>query len=203
MKRSLLLCSFEPFLRWKNNSSTELASHVMARHPRRTHMSHLVLPVCYIRAGEEVVERIRNDRPSIVLCMWQHGRAKSLLLERVALNMAHSSYRDSKGVKKYDELIHGNAPPARWTTIPHGKLMSLVQQHRLPLKLSFHAGTYVCNNVLYMALHSVAREELPVMVGFIHVPPIRTSQKGRLSLESLSDTLSRVLDFLSGEEELW
>ncbi len=203
MKRTLLLCSFEPFLRWKSNSSTELASHVMALESTGTHITHMVLPVCYDRAGEMVVEKIRREKPAIVLCMGQHGRAKNLLFERVALNVAHSSYRDMGGVRKNDEHISPGASPALWTTIPHVKLMACAKRQGLPLKLSFHAGTYVCNNVLYIVLHTAAREHLPVMAGFIHVPPLKTSHRGRLSRESLSSALGRVLTFLTGEDELW
>jgi pyroglutamyl-peptidase len=200
MKKKLLLCSFEPFLTWKTNASTELARYVSSLEQIRKHITHLCLPVCYDRAADMVLQGVAKEKFAAVLCMGHHGRAKNLLIERLALNVAHSSYKDSAGVKKSDELIIPGAPPALWATLPHKELMALAKRRGLPLRLSFHAGTYVCNNVFFLVLHELSKEKSAPPAGFIHVPPIKTTHKGRLSLLSLGDALLAIVTFLLEEE---
>jgi len=51
----------------------------------------------------------------------------------------------------------------------------------LPASLSFSAGVYVCNDLLYSLLHRFAGTE--VRVGFIHVPFIpEQGKKGKPSM---------------------
>lgn len=55
--------------------------------------------------------------------------------------------------------------------------------------LSFHAGTFCCNQAYYLALHEVASEKLPTFVGFLHMPCV---PKGRIPREILSRRIDQV-----------
>ena len=45
-----------------------------------------------------------------------------------------------------------------------------VREHGLPCHVSFTAGTYVCNCVMYNVLHQCATKYPTIRAGFIHVP---------------------------------
>ena len=45
-----------------------------------------------------------------------------------------------------------------------------VREHGLPCHVSFTAGTYVCNCVMYNVLHLCATKYPNIRAGFIHVP---------------------------------
>jgi len=45
-----------------------------------------------------------------------------------------------------------------------------VRAHGLPCHVSFTAGTYVCNCVMYNVLHMCATKYTNIRAGFIHVP---------------------------------
>ena len=42
----------------------------------------------------------------------------------------------------------------------------------LPAKASNHAGAYICNHIFYYARHRFERAQTPILMGFIHVPPL-------------------------------
>ncbi|MFM9117423.1 MAG: pyroglutamyl-peptidase I, partial [Planctomycetota bacterium] len=45
----------------------------------------------------------------------------------------------------------------------------------IPTTVSYHAGTYLCNAVLYWALHLANKWQLPTRSTFVHLP-LATSQ---------------------------
>ena len=45
-----------------------------------------------------------------------------------------------------------------------------MRAHGIPAHISYTAGTYVCNCIMYNALYLAAKKYLGVRAGFIHVP---------------------------------
>jgi pyroglutamyl-peptidase len=192
---SILIFSFEPFGRWKTNASTIVAQKVI-EDGQLMHLRHHILPVCFDTAALPLIKEIKKDKPDFVLGLGLHGKAKCLYLERIALNIKHSTRFDAAGKKPKDSPIDPQGPPAYWTTLPYKTILESLREESIPLRLSFHAGTYICNNVLFMILNSLAMASLPTRAGFIHVPPIKTQRKGKRSLAYLSMALGRILAIL-------
>jgi pyroglutamyl-peptidase len=47
-----------------------------------------------------------------------------------------------------------------------------LQGRDIPVKISNHAGTYICNHLFYAARHFLEQRATPIPCGFIHVPAI-------------------------------
>ena len=61
-----------------------------------------------------------------------------------------------------------------------------VRAHGLPCHVSFTAGTYVCNCVMYNVLHMCATKYTNIRAGFIHVPYIPSQVVTKPNMPSMS-----------------
>ena len=59
-------------------------------------------------------------------------------------------------------------PTAYFATVPVRAMTAAIEAQGIPAAVSYTAGTYVCNDLLYTLLHHYAGT--PVRAGFIHVP---------------------------------
>ena len=97
--------------------------------------------------------------PDACLFCGQAAARPTLSLETIAVNIFKGERIDPEG------------PPAYWATLPD--LSGLIVKLRgagIPTRLSHHAGTHLCNHILYTALHDADRQGLARKAGFLHVP---------------------------------
>ncbi|OAI39442.1 hypothetical protein AYO40_05750 [Planctomycetaceae bacterium SCGC AG-212-D15] len=169
MKR-VLLTSFEPFGKHRRNSSLEIGEAVAAAPPAGIALQWLILPVVAKRCVDMAWECIERLRPSLVLALGQSDRAAHLQIERVALNVNDFAIADNAGQRPRDAKIAADGPAAYFTTIPARAVVSGLLRRKIPARLSYSAGTYVCNHLLYGLLHRTAQEGRRMRVGFVHLP---------------------------------
>ena len=77
-------------------------------------------------------------------------------------------------------MIVEGAPQAYFTNWPVWDMVKAIQETGVPAAVSYTAGTYVCNHVMYTVLHEVATNYPKMKAGFIHVPflPEQNPEKG-------------------------
>jgi pyroglutamyl-peptidase len=141
-----------------------------------------VLPVDYARAERELLRLIRRERPeAIVMLGLAPGRA-TITLESLALNLDHC---EDPGYRRWRRPIR-KGPLTLESRLPLDRIHRRLIRARIPVRLSYHAGTFICNHVFYVAL---AATKVPC--GFVHVPPLtamplsRQIRAVRLILEAL------------------
>lgn len=97
--------------------------------------------------------------PDICLFCGQAASRPMLTLETIAINCYKGDIIDSDG------------PPAYWATLPNQQgLIEDLRAAGIPAKLSHHAGTHLCNHILYTALRDAAHNETNIKAGFLHLP---------------------------------
>lgn len=69
-----------------------------------------------------------------------------------------------------DEPIVAGAPQAYFSNLPVWDMVKAIQDAGVDAAVSYTAGTYVCNHVMYTVLHEVAANYPNMKAGFIHVP---------------------------------
>ena len=90
--------------------------------------------------------------------MWgQAGGAAGLRVERVAINLADARIPDNDGAQPVDEPLVQDGAPAYFAKLPVKAMVRGVQAKGYPCQLSYTAGTYVCNAVMYTVLHTVQK----------------------------------------------
>ena len=164
----ILLTAFEPFGENSINASEEAMKLVRA--PEGTELVRTVLPVTYARAGQMIEELILRENPDAVLCTGEAGGRVKITVERIAVNVCDSVHPDNAGVILEDTPVKEDGPAAYFATLPVKSIIKAMDAEGIPVSISDSAGTYLCNNVMYCALHACANSASPVPAGFIHVP---------------------------------
>jgi len=97
--------------------------------------------------------------PSVCLFCGQAASRSWITLETIAINVF-------KG-----DLIDPEGPPAYWATLPEQKsLVEALCKAEIPAKLSHHAGTHLCNHILYDGLRHADTHANGMVCGFLHLP---------------------------------
>ncbi len=165
----LLLSGFEPFGGERSNPSWEVAALLDGREVGSLVVRAIRLPVSTPRAVRAISSAIRRTRPRAVLGLGQAGGRPAISLEKVALNLVERrAGRERDGGVGGAAVIRGG-PDAYFARLPMREILRTLERRAIPATLSLSAGAYVCNSVMYAALHTLrARPEIPA--GFIHLP---------------------------------
>jgi pyroglutamyl-peptidase len=161
--KTLLLTGFEPFGRYRVNTSWEAIRHLDGARAGAWVVRVRRLPVSYRRAGPALERAIQETRPRRMIALGLRGD-RWITLERIALNVDHASIADNDGAKPFDRRIAAG-PMVQESSLPLGRMLAALRRAGLPARLSFHAGTYLCNHVFYL----LRRRGMDG--GFVHVPP--------------------------------
>jgi pyroglutamyl-peptidase len=91
-------------------------------------------------------------------------------LERVGLNVMDYRQPDNRGDVVRGEPCVAGGPPAYWSTLPLPVILEALTAEGIPAYVSNTAGTFLCNYMLYTALHALAAAGCRIPAGFIHFP---------------------------------
>ena len=130
----------------------------------------LEIPTVFSLSGQAVEEGIRKYQPDVVICVGQAGGRASISVEKVAINFVDARIPDNNGEQPLDEPLQADGPAAYFATLPVKAMVQHVKEAGLPCYLSFTAGTYVCNSIMYNVLYMCEKRYPGIRAGFIHVP---------------------------------
>ena len=165
----ILATGFTPFGGEQINPSWE----AVKRLPERVGEAVLLkreIPTEFDAACAALREAMDALRPDVVLAVGQYGGANGVRVERVAVNLRDARIADNAGAKPVDEPVVPGAPDAYFVTLPTRRIVEKLREEDIPAQLSYSAGTFVCNNLLYCALHESAQKFPATRCGFVHVP---------------------------------
>ncbi len=154
------------------------------------------LPVIFGEAYDVLREKIDEAKPIAVISSGVAAGRTEISVERVAINIMDArTTPDNKGKKPRDEPIIKNGPAAYFTTLPFRAIISDLTKAGIPAALSNSAGTHLCNYSMYVGLHHVAKSDLQIPAGFIHVPQTPDQAVNRTSIPSMSlETIKKALE---------
>ena len=130
----------------------------------------LEIPTVFSLSGPAVEEGIRKYQPDVVICVGPAGGRASISVEKVAINFVDARIPDNNGEQPLDEPLQADGPAAYFATLPVKAMVQHVKEAGLPCYLSFTAGTYVCNSIMYNVLYMCEKRYPGIRAGFIHVP---------------------------------
>ena len=165
-----LITGFAPFGKSKTNPSYEavrrlpdmLGDHKIFR---------AQLPVAYDTCAGELLSLWDRYQPDCILCLGQAAGREGISLEHTAVNVKASGMPDSTGVTYSGEKILSAGPDSLNSNLPLKELAGAMREVGIPVKISYSAGTYVCNNLFYHMLYHAAQSPHRMLCGFIHIPP--------------------------------
>lgn len=130
----------------------------------------LQVPTVFEACFPAVEKAMERYAPSAVLSIGQAGGRSDVGVERVAINLADGRIPDNEGNLVVDATIREGGQNAYFATVPVKAMVERIRCGGVPASVSYTAGTYVCNYLMYRVLHSLAERGSGVRAGFIHIP---------------------------------
>ncbi len=171
MTGPIVLTAFEPFGAWETNSTISVVAEASRRlRERGRAVRSRVLPVDLDEAAPALQQALAGPGPSAVVCCGLSGRARSVHVERVALNVADFRIPDASGRRPRGEPVVPGAPEAILTAVPVHRVVERLRGEGIQAQVSNSAGTYLCNAVYFHALRATRPRGIPAL--FVHLPPL-------------------------------
>lgn len=121
--------------------------------------------------GNVVNETLKTFSPDICIGLGQARGYNKIALERMAKNLRDFVSLDRAGNAPKGEPIVSNAPVAYWSCLADIEgLVSLLESHNIPTRISNDCGTHLCNQAFYHFLHWREIHNSDMQVGFVHIP---------------------------------
>lgn len=198
MADPILLTGFGAFGPHPSNPTAQIALNLQGELIAGHKVETLILPVDFKKAMEKIDETFKKKHWRLHLSLGLSASREKITPEKFALNSLHCPKRpDNKGRVFNEEVIEPSGPLALETTLPVGELVQELQSQGLDSELSTHAGTYVCNAVMYRALREAGRFISSTPSGFMHIPADQDLQAdSQWSEERLTAAVKHGLEFL-------
>ena len=189
MAKKLLITGFDPFGGESINPSWE-AVKLLPDRIGDFEITKLQIPTVFGKAADAVLLAAEKLCPNVIICVGQAGGRTAITPEVIGINLREARIPDNEGNRPENEpVIHGGNT-AFFSTIPVRKITDAINALGIPAALSYSAGVFVCNDVLYTVLHKF--DGTDVKAGFIHVPYIHEQPKNgefAMPLEMIRDGL--------------
>ncbi len=161
--KKLLISAFEPFGGEEINPAEEAVKRLEGEG-----IYKLILPVEYETAGRLLIAEIGRVKPDRVIMVGQAGGRDAVTPERRAVNERNAKAPDNAGRVCLSEKIIEGGPGELSATLDPALLAEAILKEGIPARVSASAGTFVCNDVFYLALEHLKGS--PVRADFIHLP---------------------------------
>jgi pyroglutamyl-peptidase len=178
---SILITAFEPYDRWPENSSWLALVELTRELPPGLKVVTRRYPVDFELARSRLFDDLAADY-DFALHLGQAPGIGRIHLEMIGVNVGgHSSLL----ADQFQPLVP-EGPAAYHSTLPLADWAGQIRQLGIPCQVSYHAGTYLCNALLYLTHHIAREQRLKTRAAFIHLPLAPQQVLGdRLDLPSL------------------
>ena len=192
--KKLLITGFEPFGGEAFNPSWEAVLRLPDAINGYT-LTKRLLPVVFGQAANEAIAAANELSPDVILCIGQAGGRAAVTPELIGINLRHASIPDNSGLQPQDEPIVLGGATAYFSNLPVRKIAEAIHSSGVLSQVSYSAGAYVCNELLYTLLSHF--ENSATRVGFIHIPYCTEQNKQpSMPLEQIVKALTTAIENL-------
>ena len=168
--KRVVLTGYEPWSHASENPTLDLLDKARERNFADIELITLRVPVESERLGPLVDEALEAHRPDIWISLGLFPGSSVIAVERTAANVKDFPVPDNVEVQPVDEPVYPDGPFAYQSTLPIKAMVAAMNERAIPAKVSNTASTYLCNQIMYTALHLVQEKRLETRAGFVHVP---------------------------------
>ncbi len=170
----ILLTGFEPFGGEAINPAYEAVKLVPDK-ILDVEIIKIEIPVVFDKGADKIIETLskltqEGEEVTAILSIGQAGNRSCMTLEKIGINLAEARIPDNDGNQPLDAKIKEDGETAYFTTLPIKAMAENMKKNNVPTHLSYTAGTYVCNDVLYQILYETHKNFKNTRAGFMHVP---------------------------------
>lgn len=167
MKTKILVTAFEPFAGRKRNPALD----VLLKLPAAIGGGSIYkarLPVSGKAVGPRLAGLIKRVKPDAIVSLGLAAGETSVRVERFALNIQDYGIKDNSGSCPEGRRVKKDGPAAYFVSSDPARTVAAIRKAGVPAYVSNHAGAYVCNTLMYEAMHTVAGQK--TKYAFIHLP---------------------------------
>lgn len=165
----ILVTGFDPFGGETINPAFE-AIKLIPDTIKGAEIIKLEVPTVFKRGPQATIDAVEEYQPDYVLCIGQAGGRSQLTPEYVGINYVQARIPDNDGDQPLNQPLVKGAPNAYFTQLPVYAMVEKMKENEIPASVSYTAGTYVCNAMLYCVLHALNTKYPNTKGGFMHVP---------------------------------
>lgn len=160
-------------------------------------LEKLQVPTVFTAAGQTVLSRCQSLQPRAIVCVGQAGGRDSITPEVIAINLREAGIPDNRGFCPNASPVIPGAPDGYFSTLPIRPIVQSIRAAGYPARLSYSAGSFVCNDLLFTLLHHY--RDTDTVVGFLHVPylPEQTETAPSMPLPDITAALTAALTTLA------
>jgi pyroglutamyl-peptidase len=170
----ILVTGFDPFGGEKTNPAEEAVKRI-SNNINGAEIVKVIIPTVRDKSLQVIEKAIEANKPDIVISIGQAGGRFEITPEKVAINIDDFRIEDNEGNQPIDATIREDGDIAYMTSLPVKAMVEHMKQNGIPSSLSYTAGTFVCNHVMYGVLYMIDKKYPNIKGGFIHIP-FSTSQ---------------------------
>ncbi len=165
----ILITGFDPFGGEPVNPAYE-AVKLLPDEIEGAQIIKLEVPTVFGKAGETLEAAVAAHNPDAVICVGQAGGRSGMSIEKVAINFQDARIPDNENRQPVDKCIKEDGQTAYFASIPVKAVTEKMRENGIPAFVSYTAGTYVCNDLMYSLLYLIDKKYPKMRGGFIHVP---------------------------------
>lgn len=173
----ILVTGFDPFDNQDINPSWEAVKSLPDK-IENVEIIKMEIPTVFRKSVNIIKEKITEISPRAVVSIGQAGSREKISVEFVGINFIDARIPDNEGNQPV-EIISKDRPDGLFSTLPVFKIVEDLNKNDITAKVSYTAGTFVCNNVLYGISDYIDYNNLDIISGFIHVPSIYEQVKDK------------------------
>lgn len=167
--KKILLTGFEPFLSFTLNPTMQIVKELHGETLNEYIIEGHILPVDFKKSEVELVNLLETVNPDIHISLGLAGGRSKITPERIAINVKDGD-ADNEGNKPQDEAIDPNGREGYFSTLPIRAMVDAMNKAGYPASISNTAGTYLCNNIMYVGRKYAEEHGGTMPSGFIHIP---------------------------------
>lgn len=165
----ILMTGFDPFGGEKLNPAFE-AVKLLPDVIEGAEIIKQEIPTVFTKCGVVLKAAIEEHQPDVILCVGQAGGRSSISVEKVAINLAEARIPDNEKQQPRGMALEADGATAYFSSLPIKAIVKAVRAQGIPSNISYTAGTFVCNAIMYRLLYMIERDYRNLRGGFIHVP---------------------------------
>ncbi len=165
----ILITGFDPFGGESVNPAYE-AIKLLPDEIGGAQIVKMEVPTVFGKAGEVLKAGIEMHQPDAVICVGQAGGRSGMSVEKVAINFQDARIPDNENQQPIDQEIEEDGDTAYFATVPVKAMVAKMRENGIPAFVSYTAGTFVCNELMYALLYLLHKKYPHIRGGFIHVP---------------------------------
>ncbi|MFK7996946.1 MAG: hypothetical protein AB8B87_22605 [Granulosicoccus sp.] len=189
-KPNVVVAGYGSWAKSAINPAAEVVAALKKQNPEHYLLHCLDVPVDSAGLYERLEKALEDYQPDIWIGVGVAVGSPAIRLEAIGINIRCFDVPDISGEKLTPTSVIEGAPLAYRSNLMHEDVVKHLHDAGIPAVLSFHAGTHLCNQMLYSVLHLSSAKALKLLSGFVHVPQstanLARSGEGMCSSMSLS-----------------